>query len=106
MPAEQSSKRAPTNAISRLMETEKPKRSPPPASEGVSFCSSTQSVPLKRNTYTDPQLMPLAQSSFRAPTTSVSPLTETEAPNSSPAAASEAISFCSSTQLVPSNRIT
>ena len=41
--------------LSSLTETERPNWSQAAASEAVSFCSSTQPVPLKRNTYADPQ---------------------------------------------------
>ena len=105
-PAAQATLGAATTAVSPLTETEDPKMSPAAALEAVSFCSSSQEVPSKRNTYAAPQSSPAAQPLDTAPTTTISPLTETDAPNPSPGSASDAVSFCSSTQEVRLNRKT
>ena len=63
---------------------------------------TTVAAAAHENTYADPHSSPAAQSSCNAPTTTVPALTETESPKKSPVAASEAPSFCYSTQEVPS----
>ena len=80
--------------------------SPPAAVQRESRCAVGHGPSGQRNTYADPQLLPAAQLSSGAPTTAVSPLTETERPNLSSAAASEAVSFCSWIQPVPLKRKT
>ena len=67
-----------------------PKWSPAAPSEATSFCCSLHTVPDLTNTYAEPAFDPPAVSSPYAPTTAVSPETDTEQPKQSPAAPSEA----------------
>src|SRR6266540_2518834 len=92
---------APTTAVSPLIPTASPNRSPDAASLAVSFACWLQPVPLRTNTYAEPASGPASVSSEMAPTTAVSPLTATERPKVSLAAASLAVSFACWLQLVP-----
>jgi hypothetical protein len=89
-----SSSKAPITAVSPETDTEVPNRSPPSPSEARSCCCWLQVVPERTKTYADPASGPPAVSSLYAPTTAVSPETETETPKKSLAAPSEARSCC------------
>src|SRR6266511_4043840 len=80
-PASILSPEAPTFFFNDAATTEKPKMSPAAASLAVSFACWLQPVPLRTNTYAEPALGPAAVSSTGAPTTAVSPLIPTAAPN-------------------------
>src|SRR6266508_2562282 len=80
-PASILSPEAPTFFFNHVAATEKPKMSPAAASLAVSFACWLQPVPLRTNTYAEPALGPAAVSSTGAPTTAVSPLIPTAAPN-------------------------
>ena len=95
-----SSHLAPTTAVSPPTATEKPNASFAAASLAVSFACWVQLVPVRTNTYAEPEFVP-ASSSHKAPTTAVSPLIDAKKPNASPAAASLAVSFACWVQLVP-----
>ena len=81
------------------METERPNWLPAAPSEARSFWLSVQApvAGSRANTYAAPESTPLSSLKV-APTIAVLPLMETEAPNSSPAAPSEAKSFWLSVQ--------
>src|SRR6266545_3212053 len=100
-PAMVSPNGAPTTAVSPLIPTASPNRSPDAASLAVSFACWLQPVPLRTNTYAEPASGPASVSSEMAPTTAVSPPTATERPKVSLAAASLAVSFACWLQLVP-----
>ena len=84
-----SSPGAPTTAVSPLTDTEVPNWSASAASGAVSLACWLHTPPLRTNTYADPE----NEAAFLAPTTTVSPLTDTENPNSSLPAASDAVSL-------------
>ena len=67
------------------------------ASDAVSLACSLHTPPIRTNTYTDPE----SESSPGAPTTAVSPDTETDSPNRSIASPSLAISLACWVQVVP-----
>jgi hypothetical protein len=68
---------APTTAVSPEIDTDEPKLAPPVPSEATSFCCSLHTVPDLTNTYAEPARTPPDVSSEDAPTTSVSPETDT-----------------------------
>ena len=61
-------------------DTELPKWSLAAPSDARSFCCSVQVVPERTNTYAEPASTPPGVSSQSAPTTTVSPETDTEQP--------------------------
>lgn len=68
------------------------------------YGSCRNSGGMQRNTCAAPQRSISEAQSTGAPTTTVVPSTATEIPKLSPAARSEAVSFCRSTQVSPLNR--
>ena len=90
------SRRAPITTVSASKSTEKPNWSPAAPSSARSFACWLHSPSSSRmNTYAEPESEPLSLSK-RAPITAVSPETEAEKPNSSPAAPSLARSLSTS----------
>ena len=83
------------------IDTERLNWSPAAPSGAVSFCCSVQLAPARTKTYADPASAPFALSSRMAPTTAVSPESDTQRPNWSSAAPSEAVSFCCTLQAEP-----
>src|SRR6266511_4340381 len=80
-PASLAASEAPTTTVLPLIPTASPNRSPDAASLAVSFACWLQPVPLRTNTYAEPASGPASVSSEMAPTTAVSPLIPTAAPN-------------------------
>ncbi len=94
-----SDKYAPATTVSPETDTDWPNLSPAAPSEARSFCSWVQVVPERTNTYAEP--VPPLTKLVGAPSTTVFPDTDTEVPNHSSGAPSEAVSFCCWVQVVP-----
>jgi hypothetical protein len=88
---------APSRIVSPLIATLHPTRSPTAASGTVSFACCVHVVPARTNTYAAPRV-PFASS---APTTAVSPLTDTAKPKSSLSTVSSPQSVACSVHVSP-----
>ena len=97
---------APTTAVSPDSDTETPKASPAAPSLAVSFCSSVHTPPDRTYTYAAPCWTLAPTFAACAPTTAVSPDTDTEQPKELFAAPSLAVSFCCSVHVPPDRTYT